>query len=405
LEKIKRVIYIQQHIKNSGYHPPKNLIPNFITFGFAGLYGRNFKKNNPDYQVEVWRLDSSINKYIDEIIDDVTYRIFPAKGNKLTGIYSFKFIKSLKTLPEGTLLNVQNLHTLLLYHILIFAPKNIIVTAHQHGEWSPYFKAKTHKGFKKLYAYLLIFIEKLVINRIDHIVIIDKKSIPYLEMNIKNLHDRMSMGNTGIDYSYWKKIEKKEAKKLLGLDTNKKHLFYLGQYYELKAVDQLCDIYMKLKQTDPDIELVVAGGTPQDKFYKNIIQCGAKDFGFILNSELYKFYSAADVYVCISYMPNWVLGIGVAMLESLACGTPVVSNSLNQLPNTDDIKYIGRAPNNEAEMFHDILYILNHREEFNKCRDIIKRYEIFYDYKSIQRRMRDVYENLLKSNNTMKDSK
>lgn len=388
---MKKVVYIQQYIKNSAYHPPKDLYPEFFTYGFAGRLGRIFNKYNKDYDVEVWRLDSSVTEYMEALIDGIPFRIFPAKGNKVIGIYSYKFLRQLHSLPEFTIVNVQNFHSLLTYHILLFAPRKIIVTAQHHGEWSPYFRITWIKGFRKLYSYLLLLIEKFLVHKIGHIFVIDKRAISYLKYK-KYLENRVSFSSSGVDFSSWNRIDKKQARLSLSLDPDKKYLFYLGKYYEYKAVDRLCEIYKKIKRSFPEIQLFVAGGSKSDIYFENIGECGAIDFKFVPNNELPKYFSAADVYVCVSHLPDWFGGIGVAMLESLACSTPVVSNSLNQIADVSLINQIGRSPNSDDEMLNDILYVLNNTHEYQNCREIVKK---FYDYEQIQKRTRAVYEQLL----------
>ncbi|MGH2574545.1 MAG: glycosyltransferase family 4 protein, partial [Ignavibacteria bacterium] len=292
-------------------------------------------------------------------------------------------------LEPRVILNVQNIHSVFFYQILYFANRKLILTAHHHGEWSPYFRIKWFKGIRKIYSYLLLFFENLVINRTDFFFIIDKKQLSYLAKNVRNLNHKVSLSNSGCDFEKFNNIDKNDAKQSLGLSLHKKYLFYVGQYYEYKEVDRLCVIYLKLKKVCPDVELMVAGGTSKDKYYKNLIECGAIDFGRILNTELYKYYSAASAYITMTFREDWFGGIGIAMIESLACGTPVISKCLYNLPNPDEINLVGRMPENEDEMIENISYVLNHPDEFNKCREVAKKY---YDYKILQKQMRDVYE-------------
>jgi glycosyltransferase involved in cell wall biosynthesis len=245
---------------------------------------------------------------------------------------------------------------------------------------------------------LLLFIEKCLARRIDHIFVIDKRAISFLK-HAKDFKKRVSFSSSGVDFSSWAEIDKKQARLSLGLDPDKKYLFYLGKYYQYKAVDRLCEIYKKVKQSNPNIQLIVAGGSKSDIYYENIRECGAIDFKFVPNNELPRYFSAADVYVCVSHLPDWFGGIGVAMLESLACRTPVVSNSLNQIVDTSLANQIGRAPITDEEMIADILYVLDHQDEYKNCREAIRKY---YDYEQIQRRTREVYEQLLELQRTRK---
>jgi glycosyltransferase involved in cell wall biosynthesis len=390
-----KVIYIQQHIKASGYHPPLEMYPNYFTYGFGGRMGRMFRKYNPLWDVEVWRLDSTANKVIETDFEEVHFKIFPARGNSKFGIYSFSFIRALRQLPRNTILNVQNIHNPLLYQILLFSPSHLIITAQHHGDYHPYFVLKNFKGFKRIKALIGYVFEKSFINRVSHFFIIDVDHIDYLKTTVKSLDDKFSIQPVGIDFSMYKRIPKEEACSVIGLDPNKKHLFYLGQYYHIKEVDRLCEVYKKVKEKNPEIQLFVAGGSAQDPYYSNLIQCGAIDFGKIPNNELYKYYSAADVYVCLTFREDYFGGIGLAMLESMACGTPVVSKSLENIP--ENIRqFVGKMPSGENEMIKDINNILNTKQNYSDCRKYV---EGLYDYSVIQKNTAEIYSNLLQNKN------
>jgi glycosyltransferase involved in cell wall biosynthesis len=387
-----KVIYIQQYIKGSGYHPSMEMYPNYFTFGFGGRLGRMFKKYNPSWDVEVWRLDSSVNKVIETDYENIHYKIFPTRGNSKIGIYSLRFIKALRQLPRNTILNVQNIHNPLLYQILLFSPSRLIITAQHHGDNHPYFTLKNAKGKKRIKACLSFVIEKLLINRVRHFFIIDVDHINYLRKTVNSLNGRYSIQPIGIDFSIYKRIPKEEACSEIGLNPRENYIFYLGQYYHLKEVDRLCEVYKKVKEIDPGIQMFVAGGSSTDRYYKNIIQCGAIDFGKIPNNELYKFYSAADVYVSMAFRSDYFGGVGLAMLEAMAAGTPVVCKSLENIP--ENIRqFVGKRPSDENEMVQDIIEVINNRENYSDCR---KYMEELYDYSIIQKNTSRVYENLLK---------
>lgn len=387
---LKKVIYIQQYIKGSGYHPPMGMYPNYFTYGFGGRLGRMFKKYNPSWDVEVWRLDSTVNNIREADFEDVHYKIFPANGNCRIGIYSFKFIRALRSLPENVILNVQNIHNPLLYQILIFSPSRLIITAQHHGDYHPYFILKNYKGFRRMKACVSFLIEKSLMNKVKHFFVIDVDHIKFLMTTVKNLEGKYSIQPIGIDFSMYKKIPKAEACQKIGLNPDKKYLFYLGQYNHIKEVDRLCAVYKKVRESDPEIQLLVAGGNPADLFYNNIIQCGAIDFGKIPNNELYKYYSAADVYVCMTFRPDYFGGIGLAMLEAMATGTPVVCKSLENIPESIR-KFVGKMPSDENEMIKDILEVIGNKRGYLNCRMYV---EDLYDYSIIQKNTSRVFEKL-----------
>jgi glycosyltransferase involved in cell wall biosynthesis len=389
----KTVIYIQQYIKGSGYWPSKKELPgNYFTYGFGARSAREFKKYNPEFNVECWRLDSSEKEYCENRIENVDFKIYPAFGNSRAGLYSIKFIKKLRSIKEDIILNVQGIHKPLLYHILLFKKKNIIVTAQHHGEFSPYFNIKYKYLLKKILSVFYLIFEKLFINRVDFFFLIDANHIQYLKKTYKNLNkDNYILQPVGIDTNSFYPLNKSEAKTMLGLDKNKKYLFYLGAYYPFKEVDKLVKIYENVKKKYSNVQLIAAGGSKKDIYYKDIINCGAKELGIILNSELYKYYSAADIYVCCSFRYDYFGGIGIAMLESLACNTPVVSKSLENMPEKKRI-VCGKTPGNETEMAEDIIEVLNSPENYSNTHEVVKS---LYDYSVIQKNTRICYDKLL----------
>lgn len=386
------VIYIQQYVKGSGYWPPKELHSNYYTYGFGARSAREFKKYNPEFNVECWRLDSGEKKYSEARFENVDFKIFPSFGNHYIGLFSLKFFKKILSLKENVILNVQRVHNPLLYYILIFKKKNTIIAAQNHGELSPFLNIKYGRLLKKLLSVYYLILEKLLIKRVDFFFLIDTKHIQYLKKTYRKLsEDKYIIQPVGIDVGSFIPLNKTEAKKMLGLDSNKKYLFYLGAYYQYKEVDKLVKIYENVKKRHPNVQLIAAGGSKKDIYYKDIINCGAIELGIILNTELYKYYSAADIYVCCSFRYDYFGGIGIAMLEALACNTPVVSKSLENIPEEKRIK-CGKTPRNEIEMTEDIIEVLNTLGNYQNTREVA---EALYDYSMIQKNVRICYDKLL----------
>jgi glycosyltransferase involved in cell wall biosynthesis len=370
-----------------------DVYPNYFTYGFGARMGRMFKKYNMSWDVEVWRLDSTVTKVIETDFENIHFKIFPARGNSKFGIYSFKFIRDLRHLPRNAILNVQNIHGTLLYQILLVSPSHLRITAQHHGDYHPFFVLKHSTGVKRIKACLSFLFENLLFNRIRYFFIIDVDHINYLKKTVKKLEGKYTIQPVGIDFSNYKEIPKRDACRELGLNPDKKYLFYLGQYYHIKEVDRLCEVYKRVKEMDADVQMFVAGGSPSDIYYKNVIQCGAIDFGKIPNGELYKYYSAADVYISMVFRPDYFGGIGLAMLEAMACGTPVVCKSLENIP-VNIRQFVGKMPLDENEMVKDILDILTDTNSYSNCGQYV---EGLYDYSVIQKNTSSIYTNLIQS--------
>lgn len=137
-----------------------------------------------------------------------------------------------------------------------------------------------------------------------------------------------------IDTTIFKPFDKEKSRELWSLPKNKKLVLFgaMGATSDpRKGFKELNDAMTKMKQTD-DIEFVVFGSSqPQN----------APDYGFkthYLGSladdvSLVTLYSAVDVMVVPSLQEN----LSNAIMESLACGTPVVGFDIGG--NSDMIEH------------------------------------------------------------------
>src|SRR6266536_451477 len=69
----------------------------FYTYGFGAMFGKLYHKFLDKYEIEVWRTDCYCEqKYYEENINGITYKVFKARKVYKLGHYSVKFIKDLK---------------------------------------------------------------------------------------------------------------------------------------------------------------------------------------------------------------------------------------------------------------------------------------------------------------------
>ena len=72
------VVYIDYNFLQDRYpNNPEDGNP-FYTYGFGAFYARKFKKFQPNWNVECWKADSRIQKYIKKPIEGVLFRMFPS---------------------------------------------------------------------------------------------------------------------------------------------------------------------------------------------------------------------------------------------------------------------------------------------------------------------------------------
>ena len=138
----------------------------------------------------------------------------------------------------------------------------------------------------------------------------------------------------GVDVELFQPLGKTYARDALGL-TEKKIVLYVGRVEPLKGLDLLLNAVSRL--ADPsDTRVLVVGGVPGEgaelAHLKHLAaQLGIEDMvtfvGTVRHTELPKYYNAADVFAFPSYYESF----GLAALEAMACGTPVVASRVGGL--------------------------------------------------------------------------
>lgn len=132
----------------------------------------------------------------------------------------------------------------------------------------------------------------------------------------------------GVDLNEYKQLpEKGLFKNKYPLLQDKKYILFLGRINKKKGIDILVEAFKELVKDCDDVYLVIAG--PDDAGYKKEIEKKLKDYcllektlfpGLLSGQEKLSAYVDAEVFVLSSYSENFA----VTVIESIACGTPVV---------------------------------------------------------------------------------
>ena len=149
--------------------------------------------------------------------------------------------------------------------------------------------------------------------------------------------DNINLVPCGVDLGTFKPISREVSRGNLGLNGDKV-LLYVGRIESLKGLDLLVHTAAQIRNVD-DIDgmrvLVVGGDDGKSRELDRIKKLTQElnvsnifDFvGRVDQDELPMYYSAADV--CV--VPSFYESFGLAALESMACGTPVVASRVGGL--------------------------------------------------------------------------
>lgn len=370
----------------------------FYTYGFGACFGNLFNKYLKQYKFEVWRIDSYCKrKYYEKEIDGLKFKVFRSfKIHKLVH-FSYSMLRELREEIKRTnpLLFIVHTHNWQTYQIL-FCTKNAKKIVTNHGDWSPFFVYNYFHGKRKLNAFFSKIAERKTFYHISYFLICDHKHIQYLK---KVVHDfRYKFYSTGVEIDKFKHASKSEQRKELGWSQDKKYILYVGKLYKYKQVGELLELWKEIKTDNPEVELVLVGNEPKgswgEEYYEKAEQSGAMIIGRVLNIELYKYYCAADVYVMLGLRDDMFGGMGIAPLESLACNTPVVTNSLKNFMG-DNADELGENPSTIEEYKQAIIKVLNNPSKYKNMRESVDKY---YSWEAIAKRTDKIFKEVLNIN-------
>jgi len=149
-------------------------------------------------------------------------------------------------------------------------------------------------------------------------------------------------------------------------------------------VPWLLDAFAKLKNDFPQAKLKLAGPLDEEDFLKKIKTTrGAQYIGIIKNQELAIHFQKATLTVSPSITtPKWEEQVGMVNLQSMACGTPVVSTYSGAIPEyiCDRNGCLLMAEKNSDEIYRAIKKMIGDRvfyaRQVEKAKQWVKRYEV-----------------------------
>lgn len=178
---------------------------------------------------------------------------------------------------------------------------------------------------------LRIETEKELVRNYQRIIVATEKEKEDLIHYYQAFPETISVIPCGVNLELFQRIDKEIARQELGLaDTN--IILFVGRIEQLKGIDKLLTAMTYLKKWS-GLRLLVIGGDDHSQVELGKLKILSQDLGIqdsvsflgsIPQTELPLFYSAADICVIPSYYESF----GLVGLESLACGTPVVTTDV-----------------------------------------------------------------------------
>ncbi|WP_088240289.1 glycosyltransferase family 4 protein [Calothrix rhizosoleniae] len=231
-------------------------------------------------------------------------------------------------------LDAINLHfALYSLPILDLLPPKIPITFNFHGPWADESHAE---GNNKLGVFLKRFlIEKQVYQKCNRFIVLSQAFGKILHEQYQIPGDKIHVIPGGVNIEKFQpNFSPIEARQQLGWHEDRPIIFTSRRLVQRVGVDKLLTALSIIKPKIPDIWLAIAGrGNLQLALQNQAIELGlnnnVKFLGFLPDEHLPIAYQAADLTVIPSQSFE---GFGLAIVESLACGTPVVCTPIGGMP-------------------------------------------------------------------------
>lgn len=260
--------------------------------------------------------------------DKQKYNSIPiARGTKVSSLYFlinlFVRVPFLK-IPTDSIIHVQNPANIIPF--LIFNRKNPkLITVHGRKDKMDFIflKGKSKGSF-------LNFIDNFLIQRFDRIIAINDETKDFYISQYPQLNEKISVIPNGVDLNEFMPIEYINKNKY-GVNKENKTILYVGRFDKIKGLDLLLHAIKLLQDEDLKIQLILVGEGPEKSHLRKIIeQLKLKNVRLIEtieHSEIPNIMNCADIFALCSSGE----GMPAVVLESLACGVPVVSTKVGDV--------------------------------------------------------------------------
>ena len=205
-----------------------------------------------------------------------------------------------------------------------------------------------------------------------------------------------------IDTNIFCKTNKNEARKKLGLPTDKRLILFASQRVtnNNKGMSYLVEACEKMAKQHPEIlvntAVVVLGGHAEELC--NSFRLPMYPLGYVVDTQkIVDIYNAVDVFVTPSLSDN----LPNTIMEAMACGVPCVGFEVGGIPEMIDHKcngYIVRLKDS-ADLANGIYWVLNIANYNELSAEAIKKVKENYSQTRVATQYIDIYKKALTNSN------
>jgi glycosyltransferase involved in cell wall biosynthesis len=190
-----------------------------------------------------------------------------------------------------------------------------------------------------------------------------------------------------------------------GYTENGPNILYAGRLIDWKGVQYLIEAIPKVLEMHPRVRLTIIGSGPLKSSLLELsgrlhLRNHVQFIDDVSQEELVRYYSMADVFILPSVMTDAgeTEGLGVVLLEAMACGVPVIGSAIGGIPDIIEDGQTGllafeKNPYDLAEKIHKLLSDEDLRKRVTEKGFRFVKKEFSWDV--VARKFKKVYEDAL----------
>jgi N-acetyl-alpha-D-glucosaminyl L-malate synthase BshA len=192
-----------------------------------------------------------------------------------------------------------------------------------------------------------------------------------------------------------KNISKIATNRFVMANENEKIITHISNFRKVKRIPDVIDIFYKIQQKIPS-KLMMVGDGPEKEAAENLCnKLGISDkvIFFGNSNEIDKILSFTDLFL----LPSETESFGLAALEAMAWGVPVISSNTGGLPevNFDGISGYLSDVGNTQEMSQNAIKILENEDVLLEFKNNATSTAKQFDIKNIVTLYENLYKNVL----------
>lgn len=261
------------------------------------------------------------------------------------------------------------------------------------------FRFEHEAGMKRR---ILKSLDKLAISKAHHVICISE-SVKKLGLDEKMFIEKKAVlfgrgSSNGLDLEFFNpelySEEKKQVlKKRLGIQ-NKFVFGFVGRIVDRKGINELYNVFLRIKENDKNIHLLVVGKANLEQVADDTLMARLERdedvtlTGYIDNVNDYM--SVMDVFV----LPAWWEGFGNTLIQAAAMGLPIISCDVTGCRDAVNNGYNGVliSPKNETELYRVMSSLKHDNSERNRLGNNGKRWARNFDSVTIWEEIKGLYE-------------